>query len=56
VLAPDDVDGLAAKLDWLAGHREGACRMGTEAAEGAQTVSWKAHAERLQGLIGEIWN
>ena len=55
LLAPDDVDGLAAKLDWLAGHRDEACRMGREAAEQAKTVSWEAHAERLREILQEIW-
>jgi alpha-maltose-1-phosphate synthase len=56
VLAPDDVDGLAAKLDWLAGHREDACQMGIEAAERAKMASWEAHAERLQDVLQEIWS
>jgi glycosyltransferase involved in cell wall biosynthesis len=56
VLAPDDVEGLAAKLAWLADHREDVCRMGREAADRAQAVSWEAHADRLRELLAEIWN
>ena len=55
VLAPDDVDGLAAKLDWLAGHREDVCQMGREAAEQAKSVSWETHADRLKTILHEIW-
>ena len=32
VLKPDDVEGLAAKLDWLATHRQAAVAMGERAA------------------------
>jgi starch synthase len=56
VLAPDDVEGLAAKLDWLAGHREEACRMGHDAAERAKAVSWDAHTERLRHILQELWS
>lgn len=54
VLEPDDVEGLAAKLTWLAGHRVGAAEMGREAAERAKAVSWKAHAVRLREILREI--
>jgi glycosyltransferase involved in cell wall biosynthesis len=54
VLAPDDVEGLAAKLDWLAAHRAEAVAMGSEAAARAKEVSWDAHAARLQQILGEM--
>src|SRR5439155_14499390 len=56
VLAPNDVEGLAAKLDWLASHRDEACRMGREAAERAKTASWEAHAVRVAEILSEIWH
>jgi glycosyltransferase involved in cell wall biosynthesis len=54
VLEPDDVEGLAARLDWLAGHRREACEMGREAAARAQELSWDAHARRLTAIVREI--
>jgi alpha-maltose-1-phosphate synthase len=54
VLEPDDVDGLAAKLDWLASHRRDACEMGGHAAIQARSLSWERHQERVAELIGEI--
>ena len=54
VLAPDDVEGLAEKLDWLAAQRQAAVAMGMEAAERAQAFSWDAHAARVAGLLAEI--
>jgi len=56
ILAPDDVDGLAKKLEWLAGHRDDACRMGREASERAQEITWEAHAARLREILLEIWH
>jgi starch synthase len=56
VLEPDDVDGLAEKLDWLATHRQQACAMGRAAAVKARTYSWEAHERRLAGIIDGIWN
>jgi len=56
VLAPDDVDGLATKLDWLASHREDACQMGRDAAKRAQGVSWEVHAKRLGRILQCIWD
>jgi alpha-maltose-1-phosphate synthase len=55
VLEPDDIDGLAEKIDWLASNRERACEMGSAAAQKAQTVSWSAHEENLAEIITEIW-
>ncbi len=55
VLEPDDVEGLATRLDWLAGHRQEVRAMGAAAASRAQQFSWNAHAERLALLIDEIW-
>ena len=56
VLAPDDTEGLAAKLDWLASHREEACEMGREAAEQAKAMSWEVHGKRLREVLREIWS
>jgi starch synthase len=55
VLAPDDIEGLATKLEWLASNRAEGCRMGREAAEQAKAVSWEAHAGRLREILAEIW-
>jgi glycosyltransferase involved in cell wall biosynthesis len=54
VLEPDDVEGLAAKLDWLAGHRHEACEMGRRASVQAKSLSWERHAERVAELIEEF--
>ncbi len=56
VLEPDDVEGLAAKLDHLATHRQEAAEMGRQAAHRAQDFSWEKHAARVAQLIDEIWN
>lgn len=54
VLEPDDVDGLAAKLDWLASHRTEAVQMGLEASGRANAMSWDAHAQRLRDVIIDL--
>jgi glycosyltransferase involved in cell wall biosynthesis len=54
VLAPDDVSGLAAKLDWLATHRTEAAAMGRSASERAHAFSWDAHTKRVQALMSEF--
>lgn len=54
VLAPDDVAGLATKLDWLASHREDAREMGAHASKQARTVSWEAHGWQLREIIAEV--
>jgi glycosyltransferase involved in cell wall biosynthesis len=54
VLEPDDVEGLAAKLAWLAGHRQEAREMGRRGAAQAQSLSWQRHAEQLAVLLEEI--
>jgi glycosyltransferase involved in cell wall biosynthesis len=54
VLAPDDVEGLATKLAWLATHREAAAAMGRTAAATAQDLSWEAHQRRVAALIDEM--
>jgi alpha-maltose-1-phosphate synthase len=56
VLEPDDVEGLAEQIDWLAAHREQACQMGQEAARKANRFSWKEHERRLGAIIHEIWD
>lgn len=54
ILEPDDVDGLAARLDWLASHRNDACEMGRNAAVQAGIVSWERHQARVAELIEEM--
>lgn len=56
VLEPDDIDGLATKLDWMASHRRQSCEMGRAAARRAREFSWQAHQRRLAAIIAEIWN
>src|SRR5262249_55665589 len=55
LLPPDDIEGLAAKMEWLGGHPEEACQMGREAAVQAKAVSWEAHGKRLREILREIW-
>ncbi len=55
VLEPDDVEGLAAKLAWLASHRREACEMGQKASAQAQLLSWDRHRKRVAELIREIF-
>lgn len=54
VIEPDDVEGLARHLDWLATHRQQARQMGNEASERAHEFSWSAHAGRVAQLLHEI--
>jgi len=54
VLAPDDVEGLAERLDRLASNRRAAVEMGREASRRAREFSWEAHAGRVRDLIDEI--
>jgi len=54
VLEPDDVDGLAARLDWLAMHRREACDMGARAAVQARSLSWDCHRAKVAELIEDI--
>lgn len=54
VLAPDDVEGLAAKLAWLAADRAEAAAMGRSAAERAPAFSWAAHAQRTRELLAAL--
>lgn len=54
VLEPDDVEGLASQLEFLASHREEACTMGREAAARAREFSWQRHEERLGELVREL--
>lgn len=50
VLEPDDVEGLADRLERLASDRQRAAEMGVEAAERARAFSWEAHTK----CVGEI--
>lgn len=56
VLQPDDVEGLATKLTWLAEQRREASEMGRHAATRATQFSWDVHASRLGLLIDQIMN
>jgi glycosyltransferase involved in cell wall biosynthesis len=50
VLEPDDVEGLAGRLDELRSDRARAVEMGVRAAERGREFSWDAHTRR----VGEI--
>lgn len=54
VLEPDDVGGLAERLEFLARHRETLVEMGRHAASRAQEFSWQRHQARLAELICQI--
>lgn len=54
VIEPDDVEGLAEHLQWMAGNRSQTHEMGREAAERAREYSWDAHAGRLATLLDEL--
>jgi glycosyltransferase involved in cell wall biosynthesis len=56
ILQPDDVEGLAERIDWLAMNRERVREMGVLAAQKARTFSWEAHERRLGAIIDEIWD
>ena len=56
VLEPDDVEGLAGKLEYLASYRTDAAQMGRNAAARSREFSWKQHALRVAKLIDEIWH
>jgi glycosyltransferase involved in cell wall biosynthesis len=51
VLEPDDVDGLAERLNRLQSDRRQAVEMGLRAAERAREFSWEAHAERVRAIL-----
>ncbi len=51
VLAPDDVDGLAQKIDWMAANRSAAVEMGRAAAGRAAEFSWRRHRDRLAEIL-----
>jgi glycosyltransferase involved in cell wall biosynthesis len=52
LLEPDDVDGLADRLETLRADRIRAAAMGAAAAERAREFSWDAHAQRLEHILG----
>jgi glycosyltransferase involved in cell wall biosynthesis len=54
VLEPDDLDGLAERLGFLATDREAAEDMGREAAIRAHQYSWNAHQARLTALLQDL--
>ena len=51
VLEPDDVDGLAERLELLRLDRAGAVEMGAQAAERAREFSWDVHAVRVKQIL-----
>jgi glycosyltransferase involved in cell wall biosynthesis len=51
VLEPDDVEGLAEKLELLRADRQRAVEMGVQAAERAREFSWEAHSERVRQIL-----
>src|SRR5262249_24157356 len=51
VLEPDDVEGLAERLETLRGDRQRAVEVGGEAAERAREFSWEAHTERVRQIL-----
>ncbi len=55
VIEPDDVDGLAARLDFLAANRATTAEMGREASIRASEYSWDVHRERLALLLQELF-
>jgi alpha-maltose-1-phosphate synthase len=54
VLEPDDVEGLAQRLETLRADRERASEMGVSAAEQARTFSWDVHAERVREILIQL--
>ncbi len=54
VLAPDDVAGLADKLDWCAANRSQVVEMGMEASKRSQEYSWRCHRDRLRNVLERI--
>jgi alpha-maltose-1-phosphate synthase len=54
VLEPDDVEGLASRLDWLGANRTEAVRMGEQAASQSKALSWESHANRLRELLDDL--
>ncbi len=52
VLEPDDVEGLAQRLETLRSDRNRAFEMGMAASERARAFSWDVHAERVRDLLG----
>jgi glycosyltransferase involved in cell wall biosynthesis len=55
ILEPDDVDGLAGHIDWLASHRGEACAMGMAASRKAREFSWECFEQRLAQTLQNIW-
>jgi alpha-maltose-1-phosphate synthase len=54
VLEPDDVQGLAQRLETLRADRGRAVEMGLAAAERAREFSWDVHAERVGDILGLV--
>jgi glycosyltransferase involved in cell wall biosynthesis len=54
VLEPDDVEGLAQRLETLRADRRRAVEMGVSAAERAREFSWDVHTERVRDILGLV--
>jgi starch synthase len=52
VLEPDDVEGMAQRLETLRADRNRAVEMGVAAAERARAFSWDVHTERVKDILG----
>jgi starch synthase len=51
ILPPDNVDGLASKIEWFARHRQQLAEMGIQAHRQAASFSWPAHTSRLSTIL-----
>lgn len=54
VLAPDDVEGLADRLEQLRSDRQRSVEMGVQAAQRAQDFSWEAHEQRVCEILSGL--
>ena len=54
VLEPDDIEGLAARLEWCATHRERLLQMNEQVRRRAAEFSWDSHRQRLATLVADL--
>lgn len=54
VLAPDDVAGLAEKMNYLAANKKSLPEMGRNAFERSKEFSWRQHRDRLAVVLNEM--
>ena len=54
VVAPFDVDVIAARIAWCADNRERVREMGMRAAERAREFTWEAHGQRVENVARRI--